>query len=185
MSPFPVSEAILSLLHSLCRDGTPSSTHQYKLPITFLLTRLLEALYEDLRPFFLRNVKCALFIGFSCTVWIKMRSLAQFGPVHWNGTLALLYSDCWSSRLAAHWDLHCWDCKHASCAAASVPVYSDLAVASMPVYSDFPSLRILPWPHCLSDSNVVARQASLYSPPPPPPTQDFFFTLDVIYLGYN
>ena len=59
----------------------------------------------------------------------------QFGPVHWNGTRALFYSDCWSSRLAVHQDLHCWDCKHASCAVASVPVYSDLAVASM---SDFP-----------------------------------------------
>ena len=33
---------------SLFRVGMHNSTHQYKLPVTFLLTRLWEALYEDL-----------------------------------------------------------------------------------------------------------------------------------------
>ena len=40
--------SIYQKVHSLCRGGTPSSTHQYKLPEPRLLTRLLEALYEVL-----------------------------------------------------------------------------------------------------------------------------------------
>ena len=60
--------------HSLCRVGTHSSTHQYKLLVNFLLTRLQEALYEHLTVL---RIKFEVYHHFSAEVnfWRPLKTV--------------------------------------------------------------------------------------------------------------
>ena len=73
-----ISESAVGLAHT----APPTSTNFL---LTFLLTRFQEALYEDLPVYTEVNAttlieECAFIIGYSCTVWTKMRSLAGSLP---------------------------------------------------------------------------------------------------------